>query len=201
MINISASLQSRYAEPWRHYHTVQHIYAMFAELDHSGITPQDRDAVELAIQYHDAVYDPMSHNNEQRSAELMKFEQLGRVDLYPLEIQDKAWSMIMMTRHTCMPHDTNQRLVCDLDLAILGKAPEVFQEYEHQIRKEYQWVEKTAYGLARAVILRGFLARPFIYGTEYFRARYEQLAKINLAWSIRQLDTCEFLGGNLEMHV
>jgi predicted metal-dependent HD superfamily phosphohydrolase len=50
-------LANAYAEPQRHYHTLNHISHMLDTFDtYSGVF-QDKRAVELAIWFHDCVYD------------------------------------------------------------------------------------------------------------------------------------------------
>lgn len=54
------SLIDRYGEPHRSYHTVQHLDECFARLDESGSRAVHQHDVELALWFHDAVYDPRS---------------------------------------------------------------------------------------------------------------------------------------------
>jgi hypothetical protein len=68
------ALRVRYAEPHRAYHTQAHVDAMLASLQELGETIVHPAAVELAIWYHDAVYDPAAADNEARSADLLRAE-------------------------------------------------------------------------------------------------------------------------------
>lgn len=75
-----ADLQARYSEPWRAYHTLVHIEAMFAEYDqvcHFDFG-NDSVAVEFAIWYHDAVYHPRDKENERKSASLFDIATIDR---------------------------------------------------------------------------------------------------------------------------
>ena len=47
-----------YREPHRHYHTLDHIADLLTLLGRHGKGTADRDALELAILFHDIVYDP-----------------------------------------------------------------------------------------------------------------------------------------------
>ena len=59
-------LTRRYQEPHRHYHTLEHIAAML----HEGRRfPLDEEQ-QMAVWFHDAVYEPGSPHNEQKSARL-----------------------------------------------------------------------------------------------------------------------------------
>jgi predicted metal-dependent HD superfamily phosphohydrolase len=75
----------------------------------------------------------------------------------------------------------------DIDLSILGAAPERFDEYEKQIRDEYAWVPGFVFRRKRAEILEGFLARPAIFSTPMFFQQLERAARDNLQRSLDQL--------------
>ena len=85
------------------------------------------------------------------------------------------------------PLDPDARLLVDIDLAILGAAPERFDEYEVQVRQEYAWVPGPLFRRKRREILQGFLDRPCIYTTEPFRTRFELQARSNLQRSVARL--------------
>ena len=55
-----------------------------------------------------------------------------------------------------------------------------FAEYETQVREEYSWVPGWLFRRKRKAILREFLARQPIYGTEHFRREFEAQARLNL---------------------
>jgi predicted metal-dependent HD superfamily phosphohydrolase len=78
--------------------------------------------------------------------------------------------------------------MADVDLSILGRAPEVFDAYEQAIRKEYAWVDDEQYNRARIEVLQSFLDRDRIYRTDVFAGLYEQSARENLSRSISRLE-------------
>src|SRR3989344_4723436 len=65
-------LEKAYNEPHRHYHTFNHIRACLDELSAARMAMQtlviDSNAIELAIWFHDFVYDPCLDDNEHASA-------------------------------------------------------------------------------------------------------------------------------------
>ena len=65
-------LVAMYSELHRHYHNQNHIANCLAEFDRVKSFVDNPPAVELAIWFHDAVYDPRAGDNEERSAELAK---------------------------------------------------------------------------------------------------------------------------------
>jgi predicted metal-dependent HD superfamily phosphohydrolase len=75
----------------------------------------------------------------------------------------------------------------DVDLAILGAAPERFAEYELQVRQEYAWVPGLLFRRKRRALLGQLLARPRIYATESFHQALELRARDNLRHSLARL--------------
>src|ERR1700722_16002533 len=65
-------LTKAYAEPQRFYHNRQHIIECLAEFDPARRFAVDRNAVEFALGFHEAVYDPKAGDNEEQSAALAK---------------------------------------------------------------------------------------------------------------------------------
>ena len=63
-------LERRHTEPQRHYHTLEHLEAMFRHWDAHRDALRDPEAVALAIFFHDIVYQPGRADNEAESAKL-----------------------------------------------------------------------------------------------------------------------------------
>ena len=59
-------LAAAYQAPTRHYHTLHHLANLLFRLD--TVALQDRAVVELAVWFHDAVYNALKPDNEARSA-------------------------------------------------------------------------------------------------------------------------------------
>lgn len=142
-------------------------------------------AVELAIWFHDAKYDPKSQRNEEDSSnEAASFcDRAGVIQ----EAKKKACEIIMASKHMASPKDKDTQAFTDVDLAILGQRPEVFGAYEKAIAKEYGWVPEGVFRMKRGEILQQFLDRPAIYSTVLFRDLYEKKARKNLHLSILRL--------------
>jgi len=174
-----ATLLARYAEPQRHYHTLQHLEECLTAFDLLRGQARHPGQVELALWYHDAVYDPHRRDNEALSADLAA-QALRSAGADEGLVERIRW-LIMATEGHDDGGDGDCAILLDVDLAILGAAPQRFLEYERQIRAEYAHVPDDAYRAGRGRVLAGFLARPRIYKTAPFREQYEQQARRNLA--------------------
>jgi predicted metal-dependent HD superfamily phosphohydrolase len=178
-------LIGRYSEPHRHYHTVQHLDECFARLDEARGLAERIHEVELALWFHDAVYEVRNQDNEEQSASWAQ----GTAERAGLSnaVAERLQSLILATKHNAEPTSRDAALLVDVDLAILGAAPERFDEYERQVREEYSWVPGFLFRRKRREILEGFLARPHVYSTDHFLACYEAAARANLVRSIERL--------------
>jgi predicted metal-dependent HD superfamily phosphohydrolase len=188
---VRTELEHRYRAPDRHYHGIAHIEALLRLASDYRAELTDFAAVEAAIWFHDAIYDSKAKDNEARSAVLARQLLAGRVA--PERLAGIA-AMIEATATHEMPeslepaarHDA--ALFLDMDLSILGAPPEAFDVYEAAIRREYAWVEDTAWRNGRAAVLRRFLSRPRIFHTETFRRSHEAAARSNIERSLARLE-------------
>jgi predicted metal-dependent HD superfamily phosphohydrolase len=172
------ALIEAWAQPQRHYHSLQHLRECLLHAEAARALARHPGEVELALWFHDAVYDPKGSDNEALSADWATdaLAQAGAGS----ELQERVRALIMATRHDAEPTDPDARLLVDIDLAILGAEPARFAEYDAQVRAEYRWVPGWLYRRKRKQVLSGFLARPVIYGTGWFRERLEVRARENL---------------------
>jgi predicted metal-dependent HD superfamily phosphohydrolase len=182
-----AEVMDRYAEPHRSYHTTRHLDECFARLEEARQQADRLYEIELALWFHDAVYDVRGSDNEERSASWAQAAVLAAG--LDTTVGDRVRDLILATRHDGSPPAGDAALLVDVDLAILGSPAERFDEYEQQVRQEYSWVPGFVFKRKRAEILEGFLRRPALYHTEYFRSRYEAAARANLTRSIHQLES------------
>ena len=178
-------LIARYSEPHRKYHTLQHLdecFARLSEIRSGALHPQE---VELALWFHDAIYDVRRQDNEKRSADWASATVLGAG--LPAATAERVHALIMATRHDAEPADGDQSILVDVDLSILGAEERRFDEYERQVREEYSWVPGMVFRFKRRGILAEFLKRPRIFHTEKFFEAYEARARANLQRSLEKL--------------
>jgi predicted metal-dependent HD superfamily phosphohydrolase len=178
-------LARRYAEPHRTYHTLDHVARCLVEWDGACGLASDPGAGELAIWFHDAVYDPRAGDNEARSADLAATacREAGLAET----LARRVAGLVLDTRHVEPPATPDGALVADTDLAVLGRPAGEFAAYEAGIRTEYAWVPDAEYRRGRSDLLRRLLDRPAVYATSHFRERYEAQARLNLESLITRL--------------
>ncbi len=179
-------LSKRYAEPSRHYHTLDHVGAMLDIIEAHQFDLDDCPSVELAAWFHDSIYDPHRHDNEEESAELA-VRALADFKL-PSATAARVDELILLTkRHFSFDIDTDANWLIDADLAILGSDPAGYRTYSAAIRCEYQWVEEAAWRSGRRAVLESLLSRHRIYGTREMRDKFEAFARRNMADEISSL--------------
>jgi predicted metal-dependent HD superfamily phosphohydrolase len=176
---LADALLTRYAEPWRKYHTVEHLAAClqhFAAAEYLCELPVE---VEAALWFHDAVYALGAHDNELQSANWAQSALLD-TGVHP-DSAHRIAQLVLVTQHTAVPQSVDERLLVDIDLSILGAPSDQFQNYEDNIRAEYAFVPEADFQRKRREVMGAFAARPFVYHTAHFRQLLEAQARENLA--------------------
>ncbi|MDA2922988.1 N-methyl-D-aspartate receptor NMDAR2C subunit [Patescibacteria group bacterium AH-259-L07] len=180
------NLVTRYAEPHRAYHTLSHIVHCLDEFDLVRDIATNPNAIEMAIWYHDVIYNTRRTDNEEKSAAIA--QRVVKSARLPKSFGKRVAELIIATKHDILPEHTDKQILVDVDLSILGQSEETFDEYEQQIRKEYdRVVPETVFNEKRSSILKSFLKRPSIYLTSFFREKYEAQAQQNIERSRKRL--------------
>lgn len=180
------SLLARWDEKSRHYHARRHLEECLHRFDAVRARAARAAEAELAVWYHDAVYDAHRADNEARSAELATAAIARAGVTRAAEVAARVEALILATRHAALPAAPDEALVVDVDLGILAAPAERFDEYERDVRAEYAWVPGILFRRKRREVLEGFLARPRIYTSGAFDAD-EARARENLARSVAAL--------------
>jgi len=186
-ILVYKDLTARYSEPHRFYHTLDHVAFCLDDFQRNRHKANDLNAMEMAIWFHDVVYDTKAEDNEEKSAQLALA--VVKKALLPDEFGQRVASLILATKHDVLPEDADAQFLVDIDLSIFGESSKRFDEYEQKIRKEYEWVSEEKFAVERLAILQSFLPpqRPNIYLTSFFQKKYEVKARENLKKSIAKL--------------
>jgi predicted metal-dependent HD superfamily phosphohydrolase len=174
-----------YSESHRYYHNISHIKQCLMEFDRIMELCEAPDEVEFAIWLHDVVYDPHASDNEEMSATTAG-EILSESGC-PETKAKKVRELILISKHIYPPATTDEQLIVDIDLSILGQPADIFDEYGRHIRAEYSWVSEETYRIGRSTVLQSFLGRTSIYKTERFVKLYENQARANILKALTAL--------------
>lgn len=180
-------LIARYREPHRRYHTMAHIEDSLDQVQAStDLTPDQRELLEAAIWFHDAIYDPTRADNEAESARLAR-ERLTATGA-PEPVIDEVERLILLTAgHSVEPDDRLGARLISIDLSILGAEPERYDAYSRAIREEYAHVPELAYRAGRAAIMGRFLESKRLFADPVWANRYETRARANIRREIDAL--------------
>lgn len=175
-----------YAQPHRHYHTARHIDHCLAQFDLAVDQMEDADAVEMALWFHDAIYEIPSMDNELRSAEM--FVQMTRSRV-ALSFAQNVYEMIMITIHQVPATRPDDKYVVDIDLSSFGLPWDQFKRDSDAVRAEYAHLDDREFYEAHLKFMHTLLERPHFFATEFFRKRYEDSARGNLGRLIREIES------------
>lgn len=173
---VHADLLRRLGGPDRHFHNLHHVRDCLHRFDEVASLLVDRDAVEIALWFHDAVYEPSDADNERRSAELFLAASKGADPAF----RRRVCGLILATRHHGDAHSNDRRFIEDIDLAGFGAPWEAFMRQGHLLREEFAAQTDEQYHAGQVVFLERLKQRPWFFATEYFRDRYEAKARDNL---------------------
>jgi predicted metal-dependent HD superfamily phosphohydrolase len=164
-------LRAAWSADGRRYHDLEHLADCLRELDGARAEPSVADIAELALWYHDAVCEPLARDNEERSAALLCHD-AAMLDLRQEHVA--AAQCIRATAHLSARTSSSPAadLVVDADLAILGRDPLRFMEFEYAVAEEHAEIAHTTYLLARGRFLAGLVGLPSIFRTKHFGDRY-----------------------------
>lgn len=180
------SLSHLYLAPTRYYHNLNHILTCLHTAEPYLAETEDPIAVQLAIWFHDAIYDTHAHDNEAQSA-FLAASGLSAADVALPQVQEVQRLILATASHRAEMKDANACLLLDADLAILGAAADEYQRYAQAIRQEYEWVDEENYRQGRGRVLEQFLQRERIYQTRPLYEQLEASARANIRRELDQL--------------
>lgn len=179
-------LLAAYGEPHRAYHDLRHLAEVLAAIDVLAPHAAHIDHVRLAAWFHDVVYDVRAGDNEERSATLAERE-LHALGVPEASVAEVARLVRLTTTHTPSTEDADGQVLCDADLAVLGREEPRYRAYAADVRREYRHVPENAFIAGRSAVLRRFLARESIFSTDHGRAHWESAARRNLNSELGEL--------------
>ncbi len=165
----------------RGYHDLTHLAEVLERLAELGAG--DDVELQLAAWFHDAIYDG-GPDAEERSAQLAE-ETLADTGV---DVAEVARLVRLTARHRPAPDDRRGLLLVDADLAVLAAPPARYAAYVAGVRSEYAALSDADFARGRAAVLRDLAAKPTLFHTPEARARWEVLARDNLARELATLD-------------
>ena len=175
----------RYREPHRRYHTPQHIRHCLGQLDLAADLLVERDAVEIALWFHDVVWEASAAPaaNERRSAELFR-ERLGAA--LDEGFRDTVHRLVMVTVYPSEPATPDEGYMVDIDLSSFGLPWEEFRRDTQAVRDELPHLSDEEFFPRQHRFLRMLLGRERFFATDFFRRRYERRARDNIERLLRE---------------
>ena len=174
---------TRYGEPQRAYHTLNHIEQLLVQLENINHILSEPHITALALYYHDVIYDPTRFDNELKSTEFAT-DALG--PYLSTEQCQHIHVLIMMTANhqidMLVDRDkyNDAAYLLDMDLSMLGAPWSAYEQYAKAIRQEYAHVADDNYRDGRTAVLQGLLAHPKLYLTDHYYNQLETQARNNI---------------------
>lgn len=173
---VEAELIARWSEPHRHYHNLAHLEAVLRQVESDPVAA-------LAAWGHDAIYDPRSSANEERSAQLMA-SLLTRCAV-PVTVISETFRLVRLTAgHRVDDSDERGVLLADADLAVLAWPWRDYLSYVDAVRREYPHVPEDLWRIGRSAVLQSLLDLPALF---HRHPALEAPARENIARELESL--------------
>ncbi|MES2647954.1 MAG: hypothetical protein V4717_13830 [Bacteroidota bacterium] len=168
----------KYSGRKRHYHTLQHLENLLAQLVEVKGEIKNLDTVLFSLYYHDIVYNVLQQDNEEQSARLAECR-MKQISVADDTIED-CKKMILATKSHLPSTDSDTNYFTDADLSVLGQDWQAYSLYCKNVRKEYSIYPNFIYNPGRKKVLNHFLSMDSIFKTPYFNNKFEVQAKQNM---------------------
>lgn len=177
-------VQAYYSEPGRYYHTPNHIDHCLKQFDMAVAEIDDADAVEMAIWFHDLVFETNSNDNELRSAR--RFTELADESM-DAGFKSKVYNLIMATAPPRQPKTNDEKFMLDIDLSSFGLPWDDFVRDSMAVRQESPQLSDADFFPGQRAFLESLFNREHFYFTEFFRSRIEEVARDNIQRHLKNL--------------
>lgn len=172
-------LFNNYEQDNRYYHNLVHIYNFIQLFEEHKSSIERPLLFEVAIWWHDAIYEAKRNDNETRSAQLAV--RCWKNHLSSTDLKYIAILISSTEKHLPLIEENDVHYFLDMDLSILATNNQVYQQYVHYIEKEYTtYYPKMLYNIGRKKAMKNFHSRPKLYFTAFFYENYEFQAKSNI---------------------
>jgi predicted metal-dependent HD superfamily phosphohydrolase len=186
IVELWNEIEKKYSSNKRHYHTLQHLDNLLAQLNEVKGLIQNWQTVLFTLYYHDIIYNPLRSDNEEKSADFAE-RRMKQISVSDKEIKLCKEQILATKSHLeSTDHDTNHFL--DADLSILGQPWEMYSQYCKNVRKEYTIYPDLVYNPGRKKVINHFLAMNRIFKTPFFYDKFELQARQNLQKEIQLIE-------------
>jgi predicted metal-dependent HD superfamily phosphohydrolase len=139
----------RWQEPHRRWHGLSHLVILLQNIqDDDELLEEDREMLRYVALFHDAIYDPLSPENEEKSAKMAAYY------LHEYPRREEVIAAILATK-THQSQDRLPRKFNAWDCAILRETDwDKLTFYEEAVAFEFKDVDPETYRRERAKFLR-----------------------------------------------
>ena len=174
---VHQQLIASYSEPQRFYHNLVHIEHCLSLLDIVHAELQNPRALELAIWFHDVVYQPGANDNEQLSADLFMAKTAG---VFAEPLRDTVYQHIMATVHDgAEAGHADTKYMLDIDLSSFGRPWAEFIRDSDNLRLEMEDLPDDEFYQRQAAFQDKLFSQPRFFKSDYFYDNYEAQARQN----------------------
>ncbi|WP_163834015.1 HD domain-containing protein [Spartinivicinus ruber] len=178
-------IYSYYDSNERYYHSTDHIKFCLEQFDQVSQFLTAPDAVEMAIWFHDVIYERGACDNEFQSA--MFFKEYVAEKLKP-KFADQVYDLILDTTHKHTPSTLDGQYLADIDLSSMALPWQDFLRDSTNVRAECSHLCDSEFYPKQLAFLESLLKRETFFFTEYFQQRYGTQAQENLQRLINELN-------------
>lgn len=176
-----SELKEMYEQEGRYYHNLKHIERMLSFLERRIDRIEDWVSIQLAVWFHDCIYDIHDSKSEERSADFARkrLSDLGASE----DLVEKVADLILLTKKheiTTKYFNYDTKIFLDSDLISLGGSFEEYSKIFERIKKEYSEIPSEVFKNGRRVFLKSILSKPKIFYTDEMFVEFEQDARRNL---------------------
>lgn len=175
--DVYKEVKNYYSMPGRYYHTPKHIEHCLTQFDLASDQLENADAVEIAIWFHDLVFEANADDNELQSA--CRFVELAN-DSMDAEFKTTVYDLVMATAPPRIPKTTDQQFMLDIDLSSFGLPWEDMLRDSIAVRQESPQLSDAEFFPGQRAFLESLVKREHFYFTEFFRSRIEETARSNI---------------------
>jgi len=176
-----SELIEMYEQEGRYYHNLKHIERMLSFLERRVDRIEDWVSIQLAVWFHDCIYDIHDSKNEERSADFAR-KRLSDLGISE-DLVEKVADLILLTKKheiTTKYFNYDTKIFLDSDLISLGGSFEEYSKIFERIKKEYSEIPSEVFKNGRRIFLQSILSKPRIFYTDEMFVEFEQDARRNL---------------------